>query len=192
MLKKIIDEIGRAIALAVLIIVAMFVIQASNLGKDSETEDETILIDAGSTVGEVREGKSDREVSYKDDEYLVGQVWRYHTRTGEENSTVQIIGISKYPDEEAIIHISIKGLKMTLPMNDSRLTEEIGHLAFSRTAFSESVTSLVEMGEISADAEKSREDWQLEYETEGGGMFTVGIADFIELMEQGAGLKVVN
>jgi len=162
MFKKIIEEITRALSLAILIIVAMFVIKAADLDLDSRAK-----------------------VFYIESEYAVGQIWQYHTRPGEENSTVQIIGIDKYIDEEAIIHISVKGLKMKTPMTESGISEEIGHLAFSRTAFSESVTNLLGMSEVSADAKKSHEDWQVEYETEGGGMFTVGIAQMIELVEQG-------
>lgn len=185
MLKKIIDEITKALGLAILIIIAMFVIQAADLDLDSDTEDEVIYIDAESTVGEVWEGPGpDKEETYKDSEYVVGQVWQYNNRSGEEKSTVQIIGIDKYVGEEAIIHISISGLIMATPMTEGGISEEIGHLAFSRTAFSESVTTLLGMRELSEDAKKSHEDWQVDYETEGGGMFTVGIAELIELTEQ--------
>ena len=152
---------------------------------DSDTEDEAIYIDGGATLGQVREGPGpDKEETYKDSEYAVGQVWQYNTRSGEEKSTIQIIGIDKYVGEEAIIHITARGLIMATPMTEGGISEEIGHMAFSRTAFSESVTTLLGMSEISADAKQSHADWQVEYETKGGGMFTVGIAELIEATEQ--------
>jgi len=52
MLKKIIDEIIKALGLAILIIIAMFVIRAANLDLGSDTEDEVIYIDGESTLGQ--------------------------------------------------------------------------------------------------------------------------------------------
>ena len=185
MFKKIIEEITKALGLALLIVIAMLVIKAADLDLDSDTEDEVINIDGESTLGDVRERpRPDKEETYKDSEYAVGQVWQYKTRSGEEKSTIQIIGIDKYVGEEAIIHISIRGLIMANPMTESGISEEIGHMAFSRTSFSESVTTLLGTSEISADAKQSHTDWQVEYETKGGGMFTVGIAELVELTEQ--------
>jgi len=155
MVKKIIEEIARGLGLAVLIIIAMFVIKAADL-------------DLGTNI---------ESAVNKDGEYVVGQVWQYQTRSGEEKSTLQIIGISKYPDEETIIHISIRELIMKNPMIEGGISEEIGHLAFSRTAFSESVTTLLGMRALSDDAKKAPEEWRSAYETEGGGVFTVGISE---------------
>lgn len=184
MLKKIIEEATKALGLALLIIIAMFVIQAADLDLGADTEDEAIYIDGEATLGQVREGPGpDKEETYKDNQYAVGQVWQYNTRSGEEKSTIQIIGIDKYVGEEAIIHISVKGLIMATPMTEGGISEEIGHMAFSRTAFSESLTTLLGTNEISEDAKQSHEEWQVEYETEGGGMFTVGIAEVIEVTE---------
>ena len=164
MFKKIIEETIRGLGLAVLIVIAMFVIKAADL-------------DLGTIASD------------KDGEYVVGQVWQYQTRSGEEKSTLQIIGISKYPDEEAIIHISVRGLIMKNPMTESGISEEIGHLAFSRTAFSESVSTLLGMSELSEDAKKAPKEWRSTYETEGGGVFRVGISELIELTEAGMGAE---
>ncbi len=163
MFKKVMEEIIRGLGLAVLIIIAMFVIKAADLDLGTNT---------ANTVNE-------------DGEYAVGQIWQYQTRRGEEKSTLQIIGISKYPDEEAIIHISVRGLNMKNPMSENGILEEIGHMAFSRQAFAESITTLLGKSKVSDAAKKSYEDWLLEYETEGGGLFSVSIATLIELMEQG-------
>ena len=58
MLKKIIEEITKALSLAFLIIIAMLVIQAADLDLDSDTGDEVIYIDGESTLGQIKLIKS--------------------------------------------------------------------------------------------------------------------------------------
>jgi len=42
---------------------------------------------------------------FQDDKFKVGQIWKYNTRTVEENSTLTILKVEKYNSVGVVIHI---------------------------------------------------------------------------------------
>ena len=79
----------------------------------------------------------------QDDKYVVGQIWEYHTRKGEEKSTLIIVGVEKHKKLGTIVNIYVGGLKIKNPNADNGFSDEIQHLPFSKDAIEKSVTKLI-------------------------------------------------
>lgn len=124
------------------------------------------------------------EMDYKDDKFEVGQIWNYETRKGEEGSTIQIVKIDKYKNQDAFIHISIKGLKMKNPAIEGGISETIGHLPFARKSVVESVTTLVSSKEKLSDFREGYQSWKEAFEAEKGSVFTISISDAVKYVEE--------
>jgi len=124
-----------------------------------------------------------KEMDYKDEKFEVGQVWTYETRTGEENSTIQILKIDKYENQEAFIHVSVEGLKLKNPKIESGVSEDIGHLPFSRKSLNESVTKLVSNKEELSDYKDGYNAWKEAFEKEKAGVFSISISEAVEFVE---------
>lgn len=122
-------------------------------------------------------------MDYKDDKFEVGQIWNYETREGEENSTIQIVKIDKYENQEAIVHISVEGLKMKNPSIEGGISETIGHLPFARKSIDESVTKLVNPKSELSDFEEGYQNWKKAFEAEEGGIFTINISEAVKFVE---------
>jgi hypothetical protein len=105
-----------------------------------------------------------------------GQVWRYHTRQGEEESTITAIEV-----EESAAHVFIQGLNVTTP-GGLALTEVF--LPISLEALSCSVEGNV----VQTDGQEFhtlRARWVAEHDTRGHGYFTLPPAEFFDALEQG-------
>lgn len=124
------------------------------------------------------------DMEYKDDNFEVGQIWSYENRQGEANSTIQIVEIDKYVNQEAIIHISVNGLNLKNTTVEGGISETIGHLPFSRKAFEESITKLVKSDEKLTDFEEGYMNWKEAFETGKGGIFTISIKEAINYVEE--------
>ncbi|WP_338761139.1 hypothetical protein WAF17_14905 [Bernardetia sp. ABR2-2B] len=122
-------------------------------------------------------------MNYTDEKFEVGQVWNYETRKGEENSTIQIVKIDKLENEEVFIHISVNGLRMKNSSTESKLSETIGHLPFSRKSIVESVTTLKSSKEELSDFEAGYQNWKEAFEAKKAGVFTISIAEAVKFVE---------
>ena len=123
------------------------------------------------------------EMDYQDEKFEVGQIWNYETRKGEENSTIQIVKIDKYENEEAFIHISVKGLKMKNPEIQGGISKTIGHLPFTRKSILESVTKMVNSKDELSDFEDGYQNWKEAFEAEKGGVFTISVSEAVKYVE---------
>lgn len=125
-----------------------------------------------------------RDKDYVDEQFAVGQVWKYNTRPGEEASTIEVVRIDKYDDLDPIIHISVKGLKLHNPAFDHGISETIGHLPFARQAVDSSVTEMVVAKAELTDFEEGYLQWKRAFEAGEGGIFTISIAEAVEYFEE--------
>jgi hypothetical protein len=123
------------------------------------------------------------ELDYKDEKFEVGQIWNYETRTGEENSTIQIVKIDKYENQEAFIHISVKGLKMKNPSVEGGISKTIGHLAFARKSVIESVTKLVNPKEELSYSKERYQTWKKTFEADKAGVYIRSISEAVKYVE---------
>jgi hypothetical protein len=105
-----------------------------------------------------------------------GLVCEYHTRQGEENSTITILEV-----EESAAHVFVQGLNVTTP-GGIALTEIF--LPISLDALRRSVEGNV----VQADWQEFnalRARWIAEHDTRGQGYFTLPLAEFFDALELG-------
>ncbi len=76
---------------------------------------------------------------FQDDKFKVGQIWKYQNRTNEDNSTITILKVEKYNDNEIVIHIYVNGLKIKNELRPNGISEEIGQLPMSKESMNKSV-----------------------------------------------------
>lgn len=112
-----------------------------------------------------------------------GQIWKYKTRSGEEDSRFTIFKIETINQEEVIIHISVNKLKISNPGGDPAVVTFIGHLPISKAAFIQSATELERQLEYAPEVPEGYFHWKDEHEKGKAGLFDIsvsGIIDFIE------------
>lgn len=120
----------------------------------------------------------------QDDKYKVGQVWEYQTRTGEENSTLTIVGVQKHKKLGTIVNIYVGGLKIKNPNADNGFSDEIQHLPFSKDAIDKSVTKLIGTTKKLPDYKDGYHEWRTAFDNGEAGIFTVTVKESIDVMEK--------
>jgi hypothetical protein len=109
---------------------------------------------------------------------LVGQVWTYRTRPGEEQSRVQVLVVEDVPGVGEVVHVSVDGVRIPNPVHPDRFSTAIGHVPITREAFDRSVLDVVET--VAGDPDL--ENYQV-WRDEGGGVFTHSLSDIVTFVE---------
>ncbi|POY36967.1 hypothetical protein C3K47_07850 [Solitalea longa] len=120
----------------------------------------------------------------QDDKFVVGQVWEYHTRKGEEKSTLTIVGVEKHKKLWTIINIYVGGLKIKNPNADNGLSDEIQHLPFSKEAIDKSVTKLIGTTKKLPDYKDGYDEWRTAFDKGKAGVFSITVMESIDVMEK--------
>lgn len=115
-----------------------------------------------------------------DSKFQVGQVWRYTTRPGEEDSTLIIVKVEYDEKIGNIIHISINGLKISNPKVEGGINEEVPHMPISEDALGASVVELIDEGVDLPSFEEGYNAWR----SATGGVFTIPVSEVVEVIEQ--------
>jgi hypothetical protein len=111
--------------------------------------------------------------------YVVGQIWRYTPRPGDEGSLLKIGRVEVDPSLQGgqpIYHISVIGVHLG---QDHRLTV-IGHLPVSKETLDKSVIALAKSEAEFPDVAGGIEEWKRAK----GGVFTISIADIVTFVDQ--------
>lgn len=116
-----------------------------------------------------------------DPEFRVGQVWSYHTRPGDEGSTVSIYKIEAIGKVGEIIHVRVDGLHIHNGRGDE--VPSVQHMPFQRKAFAESVVQLIRTDKNGPDAKEGYETWL----SACGGAYSISIADVIRIVQKQLG-----
>lgn len=109
-----------------------------------------------------------------------GQLWRYHTRPGEESSRLIINRIDLTAEHGPIYHISVLGLQ--IHQGNNMLTE-INHAPISQEPLLQSLIELVDDQVVYPEYEEGYNKWQEAYEEENAGIFTLDVAALVEMIE---------
>ena len=106
-----------------------------------------------------------------DSMFQVGQVWRYKTHPGEEDSTLIILKIepSRFGN---IVHINVNGLNISDPGIEGGMRDTIPHLPFSKNALETSVVELIDEGVDLPSFEWAYNTWRSD---EGGVFYNISI-----------------
>jgi hypothetical protein len=129
-------------------------------------------------------GQQSENNNFQDDKFKEGQVWKYNTRSGEENSTITILKVEKYDKDGIVIHIYVSGLKVKNPHKQSGQSDEIGHLPLSKEAILKSVTTLVSENNKLPDYEEGYENWKDAFDNNKGGVFSITVQEAVKYVEE--------
>lgn len=118
------------------------------------------------------------------DKFRAGQVWKYDTRPGEDNSTLTILNVEKYENGDAIIHVRLDGIKLYNPNSASGYSNSIGHLPFSDEAISRSVVTLAGVIDSLPDFSDGYNQWKEAWESGKAGYWKVEVKEAVEGMDR--------
>jgi len=118
-----------------------------------------------------------------DSKFHVGEKWSYHTRAGEEGSTLTIVKVEMMPGIGVIVHISLDGLRLR-SLGSPGFLDFVAHIPFVESALEMSVTTLVASNAPIPDAcEEGYLEWRRDFDAGSAGFFTgpvTGVVDAIE------------
>jgi hypothetical protein len=132
------------------------------------------------SVDEMREGLE----TVAESPFQPGQVWRYNNRAHEPGSTLTIVQIDPHAVLGDIIHVSVQGLQMKNPYSRSGFSETIAHMPFAEAALRGSVTELTEENVALLCFQDGYRMWKTAFDSDEGGIFTLSVAEAIDVMEQ--------
>lgn len=116
-------------------------------------------------------------------DYAVGQSWTYRTRPGEEGSRVAIRRIDHEPEDGAVFHISILGVKLRNHRVPGGMQPAMNHAAVSRMTLDASLVA----ADGEADADESWRDgyavWRQAYDNGDAGIFEIPISEILGYIE---------
>ena len=112
------------------------------------------------------------------DRYAAGQVWEYRTRPGDEGSLLKIQRIEAMPGDKMgpVYHISVIRFRFRNP----EMQPVLQHSPVSRQTLDASVTRLGDPGIEFPDPTGGIAQWK----ADNGGVFTISVAEIIELIDQ--------
>ena len=116
--------------------------------------------------------------------YQVAQEWHYHTRPGEEESTVKITKIEYYTAVGCIIHIAILNVNIQNPQHPNWL-KEILHIPIAEAALRNSTTQLKDDRCELPDYEFGFVHWKNLYDEEKAGYFDTSVDEVVNYLESG-------
>ena len=125
-----------------------------------------------------RSGKAQEEPGPVAPPLEVGQVWRYRTRSGEEDSRARILVLEQDPELGEIVHVRIEGVALPNPVLPANPNTVLGHVPIDSAAFRRSVTDLVGHDTGEPDLEGYRE-WR----DAGGGVYALPLAETVAAVE---------
>ena len=128
-------------------------------------------------------GQTDKR-DFQDDKFKVGQIWKYKTRLGEENSTITILKVEKYDKNGVVIHIYVSGLKLKNPQLPHGFSDNIGHLPLSKDAMLKSITTIVSENNNLPDFIEGYKTWQEAFDNDKGGVFSIEVGDAVKYVEE--------
>ena len=114
-----------------------------------------------------------------DPKFSPGQLWSYHTRKGEESSTITILRVESLPKIGVIVHVRIEGIHLKNCSGGPSPTS-IGHSPISREALDQSVTKQLEQRRALPDYEAGYNKWRQAC----GGVYTISVADVLKADEE--------
>jgi hypothetical protein len=113
--------------------------------------------------------------------YRVGQVWRYHTRPGEEASRAIVGRIEKIEGIGSVVHVKLTGLRLRGPQGVATV---IFHAPVAERQLSASVSELTgERGDLAGFAD-GYALWRAAYLDGKAGVFTQPLAGVVDAMEE--------
>lgn len=119
-----------------------------------------------------------------DPKFVVGDVWEYRTRAGEEHSRLTIVRVDVSPDLGVIIQVAVDGIKLA-NCNQGPEPDNIPHMPFARRAFEGSVTKKIDSGHpLPSGWKDGYENWKDAYSAGKAGIYVISVADAVGVAEK--------
>jgi len=112
-----------------------------------------------------------------------GQIWRYDTRPGEENSRLFIARIDRGLGGQTIYHIYLDGLKLKNRLYEGGVQDHLPHAPVTRQALEASVTELLQSDAAMPDISEGYAVWLLAFEKGQAGVFTRPVKEIVQYIE---------
>lgn len=116
-------------------------------------------------------------------EFREGQIWRYDTRPGEENSRLFIARIDRGLGTQSIYHIYLDGLQLKNPLYPGGVQDHLPHAPVTRQALEASVIELLESNAKMPDISEGYAEWLLAFEKGQTGVFTIPAKQIVQVFE---------
>ena len=121
---------------------------------------------------------------YAGSTFRPGQVWRYHTRPGEDSSTLTVLRVETHPTAGVVVHIAVDGVRVRTPAGGT--ATELGHLPLAEEALRRSVTEKVRDGAPTDRGMEGYREWRRAFDAGRGGVFTTTVAECVDFVERAA------
>jgi hypothetical protein len=118
------------------------------------------------------------------EKFVVGQIWEYQTRKGEEKSTLTIVAVESNKKSGTIVNIYVEGLKIKNPNADEGYSDKIQHLPFSKEAIEKSVIRLIGTTKKLPDYKNGYNEWRTAFDKGKAGVFSITVKEAIDVMEK--------
>jgi hypothetical protein len=118
-------------------------------------------------------------------DFAEGQIWRYKTRKGEESSRVLINKIEAIPKLGKVFHISLSAVKVKNPQIAGGISTELPHFPVSEATLKQSVITFTGKSKVNPEYREGYEIWKSAVEKGEAGVFTIGIAEIVDVVKQG-------
>jgi len=116
--------------------------------------------------------------------FKIGQIWKYDTRIGEENSRLIIVNVTQHEYFGDIINIAVNGLKIESPYSEEGYMHTISHLPCTEASIIESVEELVEISNNLPDFEEGYNQWKEQFDLGKAGVFGENVKEIISIMAE--------
>ncbi len=111
------------------------------------------------------------------DPYRPGDVWHYHTRPNEPESTLTILKIENLDQIGPVVHIRVDKVRLK-NCSGGPEPDNFQHMPFTREAFERSITDRIkEDGPV-----PTMEGYEI-WKRDKGGVYTITVAEAIEVAE---------
>lgn len=116
--------------------------------------------------------------------FAAGQVRKYQTRPGEENSRIIICRVEPDAKLGTIVHIQVNGLRMKNKHAPGGFGDVVGHMPYDQASLRKTVTSLESSGAKLPQFEDGYRQWRSAFDADKAGIWTASVADAIAGMEK--------
>lgn len=116
--------------------------------------------------------------------YKPGQVWSYKTRKGEESSRIVICKVESHEKLGNIVHVQVTGVAIKSPASRDGIARTIEHSPYAEAAIDKSVTTLIAENNDLPDFSEGYDQWRRSFDQGKAGIFTISVAEGVDLMEQ--------
>ncbi len=109
----------------------------------------------------------------------VGQEWEFAGRPADPHPTLVIVRIETVSKLGELVHVSIRGVRITNPHAPNGFSEEVAHMPFLRGALAGCLTRLAQDSVALPAFESGYDEWKQAR----GGAFSISVREALDFVE---------